>query len=162
MTSKTCSLCSTSKPHTEFHPNRARPDGVATYCRVCASVYSSANYLERRVKDPVGVWAYNACRSAKKRALRAGVPYALTVAMLIGMAPTHCPVVGIPLDYAGAGAGKNGTTKGSPTVDRFSPALGYVPGNVTVISMRANRIKQDVTYDVVYAVADWMRANTPK
>lgn len=34
---------------------------------------------------------------------------------------------------------------GSPTLDRMVPSLGYVRGNVTVISAHANRIKSDAS-----------------
>jgi len=50
--------------------------------------------------------------------------------------------LGIPLKI---GNGKR--TDGSATLDRVLPDLGYVPGNVIVISFRANRIKNDATLD---------------
>lgn len=36
---KTCSKCNTEKPLIEFHKNKARKDGVATYCKKCTSEY---------------------------------------------------------------------------------------------------------------------------
>lgn len=42
------------------------------------------------------------------------------------------------------------------SLDRIVPSLGYVPGNVAVISHRANRIKSDATADELRAVADWL------
>jgi hypothetical protein len=33
----------------------------------------------------------------------------------------------------------------SPSIDRIIPSLGYVRGNVVIVSMRANRIKTDAT-----------------
>jgi hypothetical protein len=36
------------------------------------------------------------------------------------------------------------------------PSLGYVPGNIRVISMRANRIKTDATADELRAVLRYM------
>lgn len=35
----------------------------------------------------------------------------------------------------------------SPTLDKIIPALGYVPGNVWVISHRANTIKSDASLE---------------
>jgi hypothetical protein len=55
--------------------------------------------------------------------------------------PDVCPVLGIPLKVV---SGK-GFTDNSPSLDRIVPSLGYVPGNVVVISMRANRIKSDAS-----------------
>lgn len=55
--------------------------------------------------------------------------------------PTHCPLLGIKLDYL--------TTQHRaddyPTFDRIDNSKGYIPGNVHVVSWRANRIKNDST-----------------
>ena len=40
----------------------------------------------------------------------------------------------------------------SPNLDRIFPKKGYVPGNVRVISQRANRIKSDATVEEMRAV----------
>ena len=45
---------------------------------------------------------------------------------------------------------------GSPTLDRIVPSLGYVPGNVVVISHKANSIKSNATAAEIRAVADWL------
>lgn len=64
--------------------------------------------------------------------------------------PAVCPVLGIPLCK-----GPNGGHDASPTLDRLDPDLGYTPENVRVISMRANRIKNNATPAELRAVADW-------
>lgn len=51
--------------------------------------------------------------------------------------PTVCPVLGIPLLLSDA------RTPNSPSLDRILPRVGYVPGNIRVISDRANRLKGD-------------------
>ena len=48
----------------------------------------------------------------------------------------------------------------SPSFDCFMPALGYVRGNVSVMSWRANHLKNDATSDELRAVADWMDNTT--
>ncbi len=69
-------------------------------------------------------------------------------------AATHCPALGIRLSHQpGMGGGMH-----SPTFDRRKAALGYVPGNVTVISMKANYIKSSASADEIRRVADWMDA----
>ena len=55
---------------------------------------------------------------------------------------THCPLLGIAFDFAKKG---KGTADNSPTLDRINPSKGYVPGNVWVISAKANRMKSDAT-----------------
>jgi hypothetical protein len=54
--------------------------------------------------------------------------------------PACCPLLGIPLFQMRGRAGPN-----SPSLDRIDPTKGYVPGNVWVISWRANQIKPDAT-----------------
>ena len=52
--------------------------------------------------------------------------------------PTHCPVLGTELDYLSRGRADN-----APSFDKIDPKKGYVPGNVKIMSWRANRIKND-------------------
>ena len=91
--------------------------------------------------------------SAKQRAKEAGVPFSITEEDII-IIPPCCPVLGIPLQRkAGRGGGDN-----SPSLDRIVPELGYVPGNIAVISNRANRIKSNATAEEIERVAAWLRA----
>jgi len=55
--------------------------------------------------------------------------------------PITCPVLGLQLDYSI----NTPRTDCSPSIDRVDNNLGYVEGNVCVISWRANRIKMDGT-----------------
>lgn len=66
--------------------------------------------------------------------------------------PTICPVLGIPLVL---GQGK--LHDNSPTLDRIIPELGYVKGNVKVISYKANRIKNNGTLADLEAVIRYMK-----
>jgi hypothetical protein len=63
-----------------------------------------------------------------------------------------CPVLGIPL-FRNRGA--KGQGPNSPSLDRIVPQLGYIKGNVIVMSSLANRIKNDSTPEQVMAVAKW-------
>lgn len=64
--------------------------------------------------------------------------------------PTLCPVLGIEILYSFAG--KKGPRNASPSIDRIDNALGYVKGNVRVISFRANRIRNDASLDELRAI----------
>ena len=57
---------------------------------------------------------------------------------------THCPLLGIKLNFASVGKGYHCD---SPSIDRIDSSKGYVPGNVWVISSRANRMKSDATIE---------------
>lgn len=92
-------------------------------------------------------------RDAKWRAGRSGLPFNITehdVPM-----PTCCPVLGIPLDF-----GQGRIRDHSPSLDRIVPSLGYVRGNVMVVSDRANRIKNDGTAEEHEAIAAYIRRVT--
>ena len=91
-------------------------------------------------------------QSAKSRAETKNLPFNLEVSDI--KIPNLCPVLKIPL-YSGAGMG--GIHDGSPTLDRKVPHLGYVKGNVKVISSLANRIKSNATSAQIQEVADYVR-----
>lgn len=88
---------------------------------------------------------------AKGRARNRGIPFDLDVSDLLPI-PEVCPVLGIPLVFQAKRMGRN-----SPSLDRLRPELGYVRGNVRVISQRANGLKSDASADELYAVADYVR-----
>ncbi len=89
--------------------------------------------------------------AAKKRAVKKKVAFSLTPEDIPEI-PTHCPILGIELFH-----GVKNQTPNSPSLDRIVPALGYVVGNIQVISQRANVIKNDATVEEVEAVARYMR-----
>ena len=62
-----------------------------------------------------------------------------------------CPVLGIELDWFNEYRQEN-----SPSFDRINPKLGYIKGNVQIISTRANRIKNDGTAEEHRLIAAYM------
>lgn len=85
---------------------------------------------------------------AKARAKKSGLPFSITLADIV--IPKTCPVLGIELRVA-----RQGFSDNSPTLDRANNDKGYVPGNVLVVSWRANRIKGDATVKELRALADF-------
>lgn len=88
--------------------------------------------------------------AARFRAKQAGVPCTIYYDDIT--VPDICPVLGIPLD------GSHFDTR--PSIDRVIPAKGYVPGNIKVISMRANRIKTDSTIEELEKVLQYYKENS--
>jgi hypothetical protein len=70
--------------------------------------------------------------------------------------PSHCPVLGIELDYFTEGKGR---MENSVSFDRIDPTKGYIKGNVIVMSWRANRIKNNGTSQEHQQIADFMRSS---
>ena len=100
-----------------------------------------------------GTPRYALWNGASKRSRRKGIPFTITIHDVPEI-PGVCPVLGIPMARS---YGAGGVTFNSPTLDRTIPDLGYVPGNIDIISQRANVIKNDATPEEVQMVADYMR-----
>ncbi len=62
-----------------------------------------------------------------------------------------CPILGIPLDYFAEVRAEN-----SVSFDRLDPLKGYIPGNVNIISWRANRIKNDGVLEEFKKIVDYL------
>lgn len=89
---------------------------------------------------------------AKYRAKRDGIPFDLSYEDV--EIPVYCPVLGIKLERNVGGKNQHDF---SPTLDRIKPELGYVRGNVIVISSRANSIKSNANPDELELVAGYFR-----
>jgi hypothetical protein len=74
--------------------------------------------------------------------------------------PDKCPVLGIKLNKIGYG--KNSRSDNSPSMDKFYPKLGYVKGNTHIISMKANRLKNDGTPEDWQKIAEWCKKEAIK
>jgi hypothetical protein len=60
--------------------------------------------------------------------------------------PNYCPILDVELNYNSDKEFEGWTRKDdSPSIDRIDNTLGYVIGNIHIISWRANRIKNDGT-----------------
>ena len=90
--------------------------------------------------------------SARESAKRQGIPFNLEESDI--QIPDTCPVLGIKLEKA---SGER--TYASPSLDRLVPELGYVKGNVCVISWRANKLKGEGLAAEHFKIAQWMVAN---
>ena len=150
-----CRVCGEHKPQTDFYklaPNkRAKKDilgvGRISRCRHC----EISKYLNM---DPRLKLLY----AARNRAKRNGLECTITVDDIV--IPELCPALGIKLEARiGAGRQNRGDIGGSPSLDRIDNSKGYTPGNVAVISLRANMIKTNATAAELKAVAAYIEAN---
>jgi hypothetical protein len=114
---------------------------------------SKMNACTHRLSETI---EYRLWRSAKGRAERKNIPFNLKLDDLIELKiPEICPVLGVPLKQTTNG--KRGCFNNSPTLDRIIPELGYVKGNVAVISAKANRLKNNGTIDEFLAIIQYLR-----
>lgn len=113
------------------------------------------------VKEQQKRWRENNPEAAlilniRNRCKASGVPFNLTKGDIVF--PETCPVLGIKIDRS--------CKETSPSLDRLDPSLGYVKGNVCMISQRANRLKQDATKEelekiIAYIVKHKADKDTP-
>ena len=94
---------------------------------------------------------YRMFAHAKDRAKKLNLPFNLELTDIA--IPERCPVFPEMLLSVGVG----GPQPNSPSLDRLVPSLGYIKGNIRVISDRANRIKRDATADELFRIAEWLR-----
>lgn len=89
--------------------------------------------------------------SARARAKKRGVPCTITPNDF--NIPPMCPALGIPLEPSSTGV----PSDNSPSLDCINPYLGYVPGNVVVISKRANTIKGNANWREIKSVYEFTK-----
>lgn len=100
-------------------------------CTECNAAYMRAYLKAQRLGDP----RRELVKRARDRARRGALAFSLGRTDII--VPRRCPVLGLPIT---PGKKRSAT---SPSLDRIDPLEGYVPGNVRVISDKANRLKGD-------------------
>ena len=86
------------------------------------------------------MWAAAKCRAKKK-----GLPFNIEISDII--IPEKCPLLGVKIVR--------------PSLDRIKPHLGYVKGNIWVVSRRANVMKNDSSLnEMIILVENWKKAAT--
>lgn len=156
---KLCRTCGEHKALEAFNRDNASSDGRRSRCRECDAAYFQERYTspewrqkhKQRTKrwrtalkdaDPRRLWAFDALANAKMRSKRAGLPCTIALSDVLDLVGDVCPLLGLPLIYAQPKLSDN-----SPSLDKKLPDKGYIPGNVGVISHRANRLKSDSTIE---------------
>ena len=86
----------------------------------------------------------------KAKCRRDRIPFNLTVDYLIEIFPDECPVFKLPFYMD-----EHGYAALAPSVDKIEPELGYIEGNVQIISRKANMMKQDASLPELYIFAQW-------
>lgn len=106
--------------------------GFNTVCKECRKPLSKVLYKKQTPE-------YKIWYRAQSRALRKNLKFDLEIADII--IPNICPVLGIELSVS------DNNINTSPSIDRIKPELGYVKGNVRIISNRANILKNNATIE---------------
>jgi hypothetical protein len=91
-------------------------------------------------------------RRAKARAIKSGIDFNLDKEDI--KIPTHCPILGIPLNVH---RGTSGGRDDSPALDRVDNSKGYVKGNILVVSHLANMMKSSANVEQLIKFSEWVR-----
>lgn len=93
---------------------------------------------------------------ARLRAKTKGVPFTIKPEDI--PLPPRCEVFGFELAY---GTVERKDRDRAASLDRIKPALGYVPGNIRVISFRANFLLSTGTLEEFETICEWLSAEAP-
>lgn len=139
-----CRKCQQNKPLTEF-AKAPRKEGHDLWCRECSKERKKKSHLKiKAAKITKEIpWEEKAATRCNERAREKRLPYGMKPADLhdqnTGALPIFCPIFpNIRLDY-----NRGSDRRRHASVDKIVPALGYVSGNVWVVSMAANTWKSN-------------------
>lgn len=103
-------------------------------------------------KDPWYVRGVQIWTRIKKEKIPTDFESAVEIAAYIReISPKKCPVFGVPLV-----TGTKAAHDWSPSTDKILPEKGYVRGNIQVISMLANKMKQNASPKQLKQFAQWV------
>lgn len=112
-------------------------------------VRATQRIYEKRIQDEARtdkiLHAKILIKNCRNRVRKQSVPFEITYKDI--PIPEKCPILGMELKFNRGKVGRD-----SATIDKIIPSLGYVKGNVIVISMKANLIKNDAIPDEIIAV----------
>jgi hypothetical protein len=167
---KVCSKCLKSKSLSDFSKWKNDNDlGVQSWCKVCSAQYrglervkvrSLFNQRHRRkgteykkkeaeqaAKRRLIYPKRQLLESAKTRAKKQNVPFTITEADF--EIPLLCPIFQVPMIKR---------TMYAPSLDKVVPSLGYIPGNIMIISKLANMMKFNATLEQLKLFSEyWLK-----
>ena len=153
---KQCRTCGVTKALDQFHKNASCKDGVHTLCKTCNNLKATTWVKENLDKVVANKKARrkdvrkSLLEAAQNRARTKSLPIDITIDDII--VPDICPVLMIPLHKSITGK----ANPDSPSLDRIIPELGYVKGNIQVISNKANSMKNNATTEELIKFAKWI------
>lgn len=165
-------------PTDAFHKDKHASDGLKHMCKECARRKARV-WRSTRALDPVWRERFNENNkkyraaggkkhqmffAAMERARKKGIEFTITKEDIV--IPEYCPILGIKLE-AGLGRKRDsdspslvGAKDSSPSLDRIDNSKGYIPGNVLVISWRANYLKNTATLDELVMLGEFAKQYT--
>lgn len=124
---KICKRCNKEQPIDNFYKVPSMKDGHDNTCKTCR---------ERNIEQAM-------LTSARNRAVRRGLEFNLELSDII--IPEKCPLLEVPFQF-----GTKECYDYSPSIDRIDNSKGYVKGNIQIISMKANAMKNSASLEELH------------
>lgn len=102
--------------------------------------------MDRYYNDLIGVMIDR----TKQRAKKLSIPHTIRRSDIL--IPEFCPVFGCRLERSLEGHAKSN----SPSIDKIDPTKGYIPGNIQILSYKANVMKNNASKDELIKFANWI------
>lgn len=152
MNTKQCNTCNKIKDLSEYYATDLGGKLMAR-CKCCKKRMLREAYARDMAEDPILTKRKMMLQSAKVRAKKKGIDYNIELEDVCDS--LVCPVTGQPLIWDVAG----NPQANSPSLDRIDSTKGYIKGNVKVIAWWANALKNDVTFEQMEQIYNYMSIN---
>lgn len=150
---KICSKCLKRKPASSFGIRKVSPDGLNGRCKSCIQLIVD----DWKIANPVRYLCSTMLTNAKRRAKAKNRTCTIDYEHVLSLYSDKCPVLGLKLRWSYKQTDKRGSVApNSPTLDRINNDDGYVPGNVVIISHKANLIKNDLSLQELQQIVQWL------
>lgn len=136
---KICLKCFEVLPFELFDKHAQCSQGYNTVCKTCRKPKSKQYYANTSLE-------YCLWYAAKSRATRKNREFSLKLTDI--HIPVNCPVLNVPLVP---------NTEYAPSIDRVDSSKGYTLDNICIISVRANKLKNNATLDEILKITDYMQ-----
>ena len=107
---------------------------------------------EKRYRHSIKGWISRRLRKIKDHEKKHGYKSNIDGAYLQMLLVDKCPVFGYDLIYGGTGMSR---PPNLAALDRIDNNIGYMKGNLHIISDHANSMKRNATYDELLRFAKW-------
>jgi regulator of replication initiation timing len=127
-------------------------------CIECEKQRRKSDYFEKYKTDDAAF--KKQFYDLRGRAKAKGVPFSIELDDIDR--PEFCPVLGTKLRYGINHNTEEAKWKKHPdraSFDKVIPSLGYVPGNVFIISLEANRLKSNASLEQLEALVNYIKRN---
>lgn len=140
---KKCMVCKKIKSFSSFHKNKNCLFGINTVCSKCRGYNSKVQWQHNKSTKP----EYYLWNSARSRSKKKNLEFSIEVEDII--IPKLCPVFNVEMIV---------NTEYAPSLDRKNSSKGYTKDNISVISRRANVIKNNATLEELRLLVSWLES----